>query len=130
MTARSTRKICPRLGIAAEVPQNLLPSTVDVLRYWRLLNDTEWKPGLARKDLITEAASSVLNVWERASIPTINLRSIERKINHSVDYYLGMMNSVNKRDEILEKNRTDFQNNLNKLFDVGACKCRFFQTCR
>ena len=39
------------------------------------------------------------------------------------------MNSVNKRDEILEKNRTDFQNNLKKLFDIGACKCRFFQTC-
>ena len=72
----------------------------------------------------------MLNVWELAFIPTINLRSIERKINHSVDYYLGMMNSVNKRDEILEKNRTDFQNNLNKLFDVGACKCRFFQTCK
>ena len=39
------------------------------------------------------------------------------------------MNSVNKRDEILEKKRSDFQNNLSKLFDVGACKCRFFQTC-
>ena len=38
----------------------------------------------------------MLNVWERGFIPTINLRSIERKINHSVDYYLGMMKSFKK----------------------------------
>ena len=130
--ATRSQKACPILGIPSEILENKLPSNGDLISQWRLLVDSEKKPGLkpARGELIARVALKAFGVWKRASIPTINLKSIGRKIDVVVDRYRDMMKSIKKESEHFQKKRADFQIYLKQLFDVAACMCAFFESCK
>ena len=75
MALRSARAnlSCPISGTPSAIPENILPNKGDVLRYWRLLANTEVEPGLipTRHEMAAKIASNVFDIWEMASIPTI-----------------------------------------------------------
>ena len=127
---------CPISGTPSEMPRNILPSNGSIIRYWRLLanpNTHSKSGGLpSRHEVVAKVAKEVIDIWFTSSIPTIALRSIEKRINVLIDLYKSFQKSM-KRDankEKFEEKSSQFQARLNELLDISACKCNLFEKCR
>ena len=126
--------VCPILGIPKELEKTYLPRNGEILRYWRLLANIEEKPGKipSRYELVTRIATEVHGIWKSASIPSIGIRTIEKKVNSMIDRYISIKKSY-VRDGNLPKFKAklaNFESLLIQLFDAAACKCHIFDTCR
>ena len=69
---------CPISGQLSELPKFVLPTNGDIIRYWRFFVA---KKDQMRKDKCKAIATDVCAIWKMASIPALELRSIERKVN-------------------------------------------------
>jgi hypothetical protein len=103
------------IGDQCLLPLNTLPLDVDVGRHYLALTAVAVRP--KRSSIIDQVSSDVEDIWKRASIPTIPLRSIERKIRKLLDRI-----AANKRNHNPERD-------LNVLFDICLCQCKFLDNC-
>ena len=77
------------------------PSNGSIISYWRLLANPHTHPksgGLpSRHEVVAKVAKEIINVWLKNSIPTISLRSTEKRINVLINQYKSIQKSM-KRD--------------------------------
>ena len=81
---------------------------------------------------MVKIGTRVFDVWESASIPSINLRSIENKIDYLIDRYVALKKSyinTNKSDNFRHK-LSNFESCRNQLLDTAVCKCHMFESCK
>ncbi|XP_050549011.1 uncharacterized protein LOC126910464 [Daktulosphaira vitifoliae] len=94
-----------------------LPSKEDVLRFFHF-HHLEKKQTF--KKSIRSTAESVLEVWEKARIPTQRIDSVERKLSKLVDeYYLLKKNRKTNLDSCRMKELV-FKGDLVDIFDIAV----------
>jgi len=135
--ATNTRQssVCPILGKPAELPQNVLPTCYDVMKYCLLLqkrvkeNNNGKNPSI--KVVIETCTTNIEKLWIRASIPTVSHRRIVQMITDRYEKYKNLLKSYHRRHQETYKTRLDeFSNSTEKLFDIASCKCNDFLACQ
>jgi hypothetical protein len=135
--ATNTRQssVCPILGKPAELPQNVLPTCYDVMKYCLLLqkrvkeNNNGKNPSI--KVVIETCTTNIEKLWIRASIPTVSHRRIVQMIRDRYEKYKNLLKSYHRRHQETYKTRLDeFSNSTEKLFDIASCKCSDFLACQ
>ena len=69
-------------------------------------------------------AEKLLQVWIKASIPTITLRGIELQLKK----YIGDVQKVTRSKSATRK-QEELERNLDTLFDICSCKCKELSSC-
>lgn len=123
---------CPIFGSGCDLALNVLPTYEDILRYFLLVHHS--KKG-QYKDLVAESCEEVSTkleeIWNRASIPIIDHRSIERRIRSYYDKYRSLLKPFKARKDV-ESYRQQlfrFRQNAQILFDIATCRCESFDNC-
>ena len=104
---RSDYASCSFLGSSGDFPSKIvLPTTRSVLNLRQHLKIVETKPGIipGRHLLTTRIASDVLEIWESASVPTIERRPVSKRISNLINEYLDLLKSLK-----LKSNSSKFQ---------------------
>lgn len=104
-------------GNANKLPDNILPTNKDVGRYFVYLKSTE-SENASNKILSGQIAGELIDIWNRASIPTIKLLAVQHKVTRLIERGLYL-----SRSKTSKKLTSAFKTNLNKLFDICCCKC-------
>ena len=102
-------------GNTNKLPDNILPTNKDVGRYFVYLKSTE---NASNKKLSGQIAEELIDIWNRASIPTVQLLAVQHKVIRLIER--GLYLSRSKKSKKLT---SAFKTNLNKLFDICCCKC-------
>ena len=101
-----------------------LPTTLDIARHYLFLLSIMHK---TKSESIELTVNKISEIWYSASIPTIQQRSIHKRL---VRYLIQLL--------ALRKNfgKSCFENSFNKhvekynvLYDISSCKCRNFNLC-
>ena len=125
---------CPISDKSSRLPDIALPTSGDIIRYWRLLKHVKYAPGKIppRTELISTLTSGAISIWESASIPVMTPYGIEKKVNSLIDGYRSLSKSFKRDGE-----RTNFKVKLDnyniklcELFDISSCVCKSFDTCK
>ena len=109
-------------GQPTALPQLQLPTKEDVFRCFLFHRDMPHsQDGKTKRDLLRLTASEVTAVWAKASIPTIEQKSVINKMERLVD-------SGNKLQKYSEEKRqsSSFQSekrSFKDIFDICTCKC-------
>lgn len=132
----STRKdtSCPILGNPGVLKDNVLPTYSEVMKYFLFVkNDLLWKgnkrtPSIS--DICELVALEVEKVWKRASVPTVSHQQVISLIKSHNDKIKALKKIPLSREDTEEKRKT-FQAEFNsRFFDIAACKCSDFSTCK
>ena len=134
MTARMKRSdvVCPILGVPSSLSITTLPTNGEIIRYWHLLKNEEHGAVPKRFDLVSMVATAALDVWHSSSIPTTKLLAVIKRANNLIDRYLNLVKSLKRdaeRPNFIAKMNA-FKCHLVELFDIAACKCENFISCR
>lgn len=122
--------ICPIFGHSTQLKDNVLPSYADIIRYFLYIRKTNINMSII--NIAAIIGKEVLLVWQKASLPVLSQRRINKMI---VDYhfkYKNILKSINSTHKSLDFNaivnsfKTDA---INSLFDICSCKCFNFTTC-
>ena len=95
-------KTCSLTVKPPELPHNVLPCNGDILRFWRYLGITNLKPGKipSKQDKCSDISLIVFGFWEKASVPSISLKSIYNKVNKLIEKYQNVRKSIKKTTEV------------------------------
>jgi len=77
-------------------------------------------------NILSEVATHIIDVWIKAGIPTVTLRSTKRKLE---DLIQELRNVMKKKGEGKETGIDELRVNSSKLFDIAACKCSDYDAC-
>ncbi|XP_061717533.1 uncharacterized protein LOC133525257 [Cydia pomonella] len=130
MSLRSGKK-CPIFVNGQELPQNVLPTYEDVIRYYLLVTQNIQQRQDRVKITAETVATEIEKIWTRASIPFIEHRTIVARIKAYHDKYRFILKPYQKRksnDNYLQKLQ-QFKTDSKKLFDIASCKCSCFISC-
>lgn len=94
-----------------------LPSNGDVLQLFYYYNSEE---NQNVKKSIEFTIKSVLEIWEKARIPTQRLDAAKRKLNKLFDKYITLKKSNKKGSESSRLNEELFKSDLLDLFDIAS----------
>jgi len=85
------------IGASKELSELVLPTRKDVLKYykWVLQESSDFTPSFADVSIIV--AERIVEIWRRASIPTVSLRRIKNLIKKERDQE-NKFNKSFKRD--------------------------------
>lgn len=125
--AAATRKktSCPVYGRASELPITQLPTIGNVMQFYMSRKSEHSKTTPASK-IVNEVAKNVIDVWIKAGIPTITLRSTGHKLEN---LHQELRSLMKKKGKIKETGIKELRVNSSKLFDISACKCSDFDAC-
>jgi hypothetical protein len=134
-----TRKsnCCPVFGFPAEMRENQLPTYGDIMknflsfRHAMKPNDTCKEPTVV--DVAMKLAPIIEKLWHKASLPIISHKRVVEKIRLYHDKYRNLLKPLKSRqgDQSYEAKIQCFAAEANsQLFDISACKCLDFQTCK
>lgn len=117
-THKQTRKSrCDSIfGSPSDLPTNLLPTVGDICRYFVFLKD---KPNSANSTIITKITQDVAALWTKASIPTVQHRTIELRIHKVISK--GSQLKRSRTSSVLQK---QFTSTFCDLFDICSCTCK------
>jgi hypothetical protein len=131
-----TAPACPIFGNGEEltIPNRVLPTFVSVMKGFihertRIKSVNNKDPSV--QELSKTIAEKIHSIYLQASIPTVSMNRIVRKIQ---DYH-GKYRTISKYPENKKQSQSylnkvkQFKCDAQKLFDIGACKCITFQTC-
>lgn len=108
------------IGFSTPLPENVLPTKADVVKRLQLSKDnlelTTGKQKIPVSEIIKPVVGEIIEIWEKASIPTVAVRGIERA--------LGKLWDQSKQGLKNEQYKTQTQDKNQKLFDICACKCQ------
>lgn len=130
MSTHLTRKSssCPIFGAPKKLPVNVLPTYSDVIQYYSFIRN-EKKSNTSKEPTVKEIASVVCNdvmeVWNRASLPIVSQKRVQKLIETYHQTYRGLLKSFKGRqgNESYKKKMANFKADANKLFDICSCKC-------
>lgn len=129
----SRSQACVVFGQPNELKDLNLPTYHDVMKHYLFVRQqlkitSNKEPSF--KDIRDCVVSHVMNVWKRASIPTVSEKRIYDMLKSYHSKYVKMKKlEVRKSEKNLQKLK-DFQTQAEKkLFDASACKCEDFQLC-
>ena len=76
-------------------------------------------------------ATSLIKIWNSASIPTVSLKRVEDMINNYHQKFKKFLyNYTARADTLLYQTKlSDFRSQSKMLFDIAACKCLDFSAC-
>lgn len=126
---------CPVFGLPEKLPVSKLPTYSDVMKNYLFIK-YELKPDKTTKeptvhDISERLAMEVLEIWERASLPTVSLKRILQLIRSYHDKYRSLMKPYQGR-----KNNANYQEKIDRfiadshrLFDICCCKCKLISNC-
>ena len=66
-------------GQCGPLPKNQLPQSIDVIRYGHYLRNTDLSK-VTLLDCVDEIITALLEIWQRAFIPTISPESAKKKL--------------------------------------------------
>ena len=111
-----------------------LPSYEDVIRACQFERITLLK--ISRKEpafstICQVVATSVLKIWNSASIPTASLKRVKDMINkYHQKFKKFLYNYKARADTLLSQTKlSDFRSQSKVLFDIATCKCLDFSAC-
>lgn len=122
MDCRSSA-LCPLLGRYKKIALYQLPTSSDVLRHYFFVREFEIKNSNASFDDISKSTiQSIIEVWNKSSIPIIGDLRIKQKLSSIKDQHRNYMRSAK---------RASFSGKLaevkmlweKELFDICSCKC-------
>ncbi|CAH1968197.1 unnamed protein product [Acanthoscelides obtectus] len=122
---------CPVLGVICELKYNVLPTYDDVIKLYewtrhqrKLRLETAKEPVFAEiADIVT---STIENIWQTASIPTVTRTRIIQMLKA---YHLKYKNLLKSVQRVSEDKLERFRHSGRLLFDISACKCKEFIKC-
>ena len=112
-----------------DLNRRVLPTNGDVMKYFIYLQNSSKDQFLEKSPIAEKVAEKVQSIYDRASIPCFNLKSIQRKILKDVEYYLKLKRRVKEPGVKYEKDCKTFIENSGKLLKVIFSKCRNFIPC-
>lgn len=105
----------------SELPKNELPTCLQVCKYSLFLKENKYR---SNKDIVSELAETVIEIWNRASIPSQSLKNVKIKL-------LRLLEEGSQATRHGKQNeRSMFEEDLDKLFDIAACQCKEFAECQ
>lgn len=120
---------CPVFGSGSDLPLNVLPTCEDVLRCVLWVHHSKKQQF---KDTYEEISVKLEDIWNRASIPIIDHRSITRRSRTYYNKYYSLVNKSSKSRKNITAYRQKFQHFKEKnpfLFDIATCRCTSFDLC-
>lgn len=126
---------CVVFGQPNELKDLNLPTFHDVMKHYLFVRQqlkitSNKEPSF--KDISDCVVSHVMNLWKRASIPTVSEKRIYDMLKsyHSKYVKMKILVEVRKSEKNLQKLK-DLQIQAEKktLFDASACKCEDFELC-
>ncbi|CAG4988526.1 unnamed protein product [Parnassius apollo] len=126
---------CPVFGLPEKLPVAQLPTYNDVMKNYLFIK-YELKPDKKTKeptihDISERLAQEVLEIWRKASLPTVSLKRVLQLIRSYHDKYRSLMKPYRGRQlnkKYQEKINT-FITESHRLFDVCSCKCKLISDC-
>src|SRR5277367_6083677 len=121
---------------AKELSNVLLPTGRDMLRFYNFvyLEKKEAYKGMnpSSKEVATEVAERIEEIWARASIPIVSRCRIVQLIqeNRNKEQDLNKSYSRDHNTEKYQAKLDAFSAKIDCLFDVATCKCSDFALCR
>ena len=120
---------CPVFGYACNLPTNVLPTYMDVMRHYQHVKLTlEAQGNLAPSvsEIASICSSDIESLWTKASIPIVSHTRVLKLIRTFHDEFRRLMKPYKGRKsekKYVEKLKK-FENKCReKLFDIAACKC-------
>lgn len=102
-------------GSANELATNMLPTNLQVAQYFLKVKTRQNE---SNKDKYKIVADAVIRLWSKASVPVIQARSVERRVETLVSTGSELCRSKSSSNR-----KATFLSSLDNLFDVAACKC-------
>lgn len=125
----------PIFGTAEELPINVLPTYEDVMKCYLfhasdLTENKKQLKGLVG-DTAEKVSSKIEELWEKASIPVIDHRSIVRRIRGYHDKYRMLLKpyKTRKLTQTYINSLEKFKMESKRLFDIAACRCDISKVC-
>lgn len=109
-------------GQSATLPQCQLPVKEDVFRCYLWHRDNCGADEVqCRRELLKLTARDIITVWDKASIPTIEQKSVINKLERLISSAnnLQKYNSEKRKSTTFKSERSSFD----CLFDICSCKC-------
>jgi hypothetical protein len=103
-------------GDPAKLPTNVLPTIGQVVRYFVYLKD---KPKSGNQAVVQNIADNVMKIWQVASIPTVQRRTVINRINKIITTGSELSRSKTSKLKI-----TKFINSFSQLLDICSCTCQ------
>ena len=136
MASKVTRKStnCVIFGQPKVLSSSTLPSYEDVIRACQFERITLLE--ISRKEPAFSAicqlvATSVIKIWNSASVLTVSLKPVKDMINNYHQKFKKFLYNYKARADTLlsQTNLSDFRSQSKMLFDIAACKCLDFSAC-
>lgn len=103
-------------GSPSDLPSNVLPTIGQLVKYFVHLKD---KPNSANSAVINKIAKDVVALWNKASIPTVEHRTVLNRIHKIISK--GSQLKRSKTSSVMQK---QFTSTFCKLFDICSCTCK------
>lgn len=124
---------CPLFGHGRDLKYSVLPTYEDIILCYIWLSRGKQKQyrNLAT-DTCKELSEKLLLVWQTASIPTIELRSVIKSLKAYHDKYRTLLKPYKSRKNVesYQDRLKLFKDKAKSLFDIAACKCVNFNLCQ
>ena len=110
-------------GSSSPFPNSVLPTESDVFKRVMLskekLEIERGKKKIMKKVFFTPVIQELIEIWQKASIPCISTRGIEKKLDKLYEEGRNLMKNPLDSSPEFEK----FQTQKALLFDISTCKC-------
>lgn len=137
MSQVKTRKetCCPVFGLPEKLPVSQLPTYNAVMKYYLFikyelkLSKTTKEPTV--HDISQRLATEILDIWQKASLPTVSFKRVLQLIRSYHDKYRCLLKPYQGRqtNEKYQEKINKFVTESQRLFDVCSCKCKVISEC-
>lgn len=104
-----------------ELPMTELPTRIQIAGHLMFLKD---RKNASNTDVVPQLAQTLIDLWNRASIPTESIKNVKTKIRQSMEEG----SKVSQHGKLPEKSQS-FIDSLHKLFDIAGCQCKDLLKC-
>ncbi|CAG4928614.1 unnamed protein product [Colias eurytheme] len=123
---------CPLFGHGRDLKSNVLPTYEDIILCYIWLSRGKKQYRNLATDTYKTLSEKLLLVWQSASIPTIEVRSVIKRIKVYHEKYRILLKPYKSRKnvETYQARLKLFKEEAQFLFDIAACKCENFNLCK
>ncbi|CAG9792722.1 unnamed protein product [Diatraea saccharalis] len=126
---------CPVFGLPQKLPVSQLPTYNDVMKYYLFIK-YQLKPDNTTKeptvhDISEILAQEILDIWQKASLPTVSRKRVLQLIRAYHDKYRRLMKPYHGRqtNKNYQQKINTFTAESHTLFDICSCKCKLISNC-
>ncbi|XP_060801595.1 uncharacterized protein LOC132902031 [Amyelois transitella] len=126
---------CPVFGLPEKLPLSQLPTYNAVMKNYLFIK-YELKPDKTTKeptvhDISERLTTEILDIWRKASLPTVSFKRVLKLIRTYHDKYRGLLKPYQgrKMNKKYQQKIAEFVTESQRLFDVCSCKCKLISEC-